>query len=384
MPWRYPLFDLDYGEEEKQAVIEVIQSGWITRGPKTLEYEEKLARYFGVKYALATSSGTTALHLAYLAAGIRPGMKVIVPSLTFVATVTPLLWIGALLLFVDIHSLKFPNISPESVEKLAPQADAVIFVHYAGFPDFIQDISKIAKKHDLILIEDASHAIGTKIDGKFAGTFGRVSAFSTFSNKNLSTGEGGFILTDDKRIYEKAKLLMSHGMTTTSYSKYSGSHPFYDVVEVGFNYRITEIHAVLGIVQLGKLDVKNERRRELVRKYRYELNDVEGLIIPFEDFENSANYIFPVILPDDTEREVVIKKMAEAGIQTSIHYPPIHKFRAFREIIGDLELPVTEEYARRTLTLPLYPSLNQEDIVYIINILKNSIQSDLFPSNSNY
>ncbi len=373
MPWQYPLFELDYGKEEERAVIEVIQSGWITQGPKTLEYEEKLARYFGVKYALATSSGTTALHLAYLAAGIHPGMKVIVPSLTFVATVTPLLWIGAHPLFADIHSLKFPNISPENVEKLAPQADAIVFVHYAGFPDFIQDISEIARKNDLILIEDASHAIGTRINGKSAGTFGRVSAFSTFSNKNLSTGEGGFILTDDEKIYEKAKLLRSHGMTTTSFSKYSGHHPLYDVIEIGFNYRITEIHAALGIVQLEKLDMKNKKRKELVREYRDELNDVKGLIIPFENFENSANYIFPVVLPDGTNRESVIKKMAETGIQTSIHYPPIHKFTAFRGIGTDTVLPVTEEYARRTLTLPLYPSLNREDIVYITNALKNSI-----------
>ncbi len=373
MPWRYPLFDLDYGEEEKQAVIKVLESRWITQGPKTLEYEEKLAKYFGIKYALATSSGTTALHLAYLAAGIRPGMRVIVPSLTFVATVTPLLWIGAKPLFADIHSLKFPNISPENVEKLASEADAVVFVHYAGFSDFISEIVEIAQRHNLILVEDASHAIGTKIDGKFAGTFGQVSAFSTFSNKNLSTGEGGFILTNDKKIYEKAKLLRSHGMTTTSYSKFSGSHPLYDVVEIGFNYRITEIHAALGIVQLEKLEKKNKRRRELVRNYRNKLENVEGLIIPFENFENSANYIFPVVLPENTDREKVIDKMAEAGIQTSIHYPPIHKFTAFRKLFGDPELPITEEYARRTLTLPLYPSLDQEDIVYIANILKNSI-----------
>ena len=373
MPWRYPIFDLDYGEEERRAVIEVIQSGWITQGPKTLEYEEKLASCFGVKYALATSSGTTALHLAYLAAGIHPGMKVIVPSLTFVATVTPLLWIGARPLFADIHSLKYPNISPESVEKLAPEADAIVFVHYAGFPDFIQDILEIARKYNLILIEDASHAIGTKINGKFAGTFGQVSAFSTFSNKNLSTGEGGFILTNDKKIFKKAKLLRSHGMTTTSYSKFSGNHPLYDVVEIGFNYRITEIHAALGIVQLEKLEQKNEKRQELVKKYRNKLKYVEGLIIPFENFENSANYIFPVVMPETTDREKVIDKMAEAGIQTSIHYPPIHKFTAFLRLFGDIELPITEEYARRTLTLPLYPSLNPQDIAYITDAFKRSI-----------
>ena len=367
MSWRYPLFDLDYGEEEKRAVIEVINSGWVTQGPKTEEYEEKLAQYFGVDYALATSSGTTALHLAYLSAGIKPGDRVLVPSLTFIATVTPLIWIGAEPVFVDIHSLKHPNISPDEVEKKARDAKAVVFVHYAGFYRFIDEVKDIADRYGLILIEDASHAIGTKLGDKFAGTFGMVGAFSTFTNKNLSTGEGGFLLTNDEKVYERAKLLRSHGLTTSSYSKFTRGDTLYDVVEIGYNYRITEIQAALGIVQLEKLRRKNEKRCRLVKLYREILSD--KVLIPFDDYENSANYIFPVVLPDGVSRDEVARKFAEAGIQTSVHYPPVHRFSAIRERSGELRLPVTEEFSSRELTLPLYPALNEDDVTFIAKTL---------------
>ena len=366
MPWRYPLFDLDYGPEEEEAVIEVIRSGWITQGPKTEEYERELARYFGVKYAVATSSGTTALHLAYMASGIKRGSKVIVPSLTFVATVSPLLWIGATPLFVDIHSLKYPNLDPEEVEKHFREADAVIFVHYAGYTKFIEEIRDIARKHNLILIEDASHAIGSKIGEKFAGTFGNAGAFSTFSNKNLSTGEGGFILTDDENVYRKARLLRSHGMTTSSYSKYTRGDTLYDVVEIGFNYRMTEITAAIGLVQLKKLKGKNQKRTKLVETYRKLLSD--EFLIPFDDYENSANYIFPIVLPESWNREETAKRLATRGIQTSVHYPAVHLFTAFKD--HRVDLPITEEFSRRELTLPLYPSLEVEDIEKISEALK--------------
>ncbi len=366
------MFDLDYGEEEERAVIEVIRSGWITQGPKTEEYERELAEYFGVKYAIATSSGTTALHLAYIASGIQRGSRVIVPSLTFVATVSPLLWIGAIPVFADIHSLKYPNLSPEEVERYAREADAVVFVHYAGFTKFLNAIREIAERNNLTLIEDASHAIGSRIGETYAGTVGIAGAFSTFSNKNLSTGEGGFILTDSKEIYERAKLLRSHGLTTSSYTKFSGGNATYDVLEIGFNYRITEIGAALGLVQLRKLARKNSRRVELVGKYR-KLLENSGLLIPFDDYENSANYIFPVVLPEGVERERVIRFLAKKGIQTSVHYPAVHRFTAFRSF--NVHLPKTEMFSRRELTLPLYPDLDEEDIEYIASSLKESILS---------
>ncbi len=368
VPWRYPLFDLDYGPEEERAVIEVIRSGWITQGPTTEEYERELARYFGSKYAVATSSGTTALHLAYIAAGIKRGSKVIVPSLTFVATVSPLIWIGAIPIFVDIHSLKYPNLDPEEVEKHAKDADAIVFVHYAGYTKFIEEIKEIAERYSLTLIEDASHAIGSRIGDRFAGTFGAAGAFSTFTNKNLSTGEGGFILTNDEKTYEKAKLLRSYGLTTSSYSKYTRGDTVYDVVEIGFNYRPTEITAALGLTQLKKLEEKNRKRVELVRAYREFLG--EDFLIPFDDYESSANYIFPVVLPEGLNRNEVAKRLGEAGIQTSVHYPPVHKFTAFKDF--DVNLPKTEEFSERELTLPLYPSLEVNDIKVISEELKRA------------
>ncbi len=369
--YRIPLFDLNYGREEEEAVLRVIKSKWLSQGPETEAFEREFADYVGSKHAVAVSSGTAALHISYICAGIKPGDEVIVPSFTFIATVTPLLWIGAKPVFADIKSIENPNICAETVEPLITRrTKAVVFVHYAGFTDGIDEIRNLCREKNLILIEDASHAHGSKAGNRFAGTFGRIGAFSLFANKNLAVGEGGMIITDDEVIFRKARLLRSHGMTKLAWDKFRGSSDEYDVVELGYNYRMNELQAALGRVQLSKLDKANERRRKLVALYREELDGY--VVIPFKDFESSANYIFPIMLPEEVNRRDASKYLRKKGIQTSHHYKPVHLFSLMRRTLGTVEgmLPRTEEAGRRELTLPLYPTMTEDDVLYVVDVLK--------------
>jgi len=372
--WKIPLFDLDYGEEEKRAVIRVIESKWISMGPQTEAFEEEFARFLGIRYTLAVSSGTSALHLAYLSLGVSRGDEVIVPSFTFISTVTPLLWIGAIPIFADIQSLKVPNISVDTVAPLLTRkTKGVVFVHYAGFMDNIEELREFCSKKGIFLLEDASHAHGSfDKNQRKAGTLGDVGVFSLFANKNIAVGEGGILVTEKREIYEKAKLMRSHGMTKLAWQKYRGESSAYDVVELGYNYRMTEIQAALGRVQLRKLSSSNKKRIDLVRKYRELLKGNEKVIVPFESFENSANYIFPIFVKED--REKVERKMGESGIQTSIHYHPVHLMTMIKMRLGTKEgmLPVTEEAGKREITLPLFPSLEKRDVEYIVEVLLNA------------
>jgi len=372
--FRIPLFDLNYDKEEEDALLRVLRSRWISQGPETEAFERDFARFTGSKYAVAVANGTAALHLSYLLAGIGPGDEVIVPSFTFIATVTPLLWIGAKPVFADIDSLKNLNISRRTVEPLVTErTKAVVFVHFAGFTDGIEEIKDFCSGVGCVLIEDASHAHGSRVKGKHAGTFGLLGAFSLFSNKNLAVGEGGIIITGNEEIHRKAKLLRSHGMTRLAWDKIKGGVSDYDVVELGFNYRMNELQAALGRVQLLKLEAANRRRRKLVKIYREALKDV--VLIPFEDYENSANYIFPIILPEGVEREKAALFLHDRGIQTSHHYRPVHLMSLFRKTMGTGEglLPVTEEAGRRELTLPLYPGMREEDVHFVAESIREFI-----------
>jgi dTDP-4-amino-4,6-dideoxygalactose transaminase len=319
-----------------------------------------------VEYALAVSNATEALHLACLALEIGPGDEVIVPSLTFVATANSVLYTNAEVRFADIIGTDDLNISPEDIERqITPRTRAIVVVHYGGYACRMPEIMEIARRRGLAVIEDAAHAPGASLRGRALGTWGDVGCFSFFSNKNLATGEGGMLVTHRQDIAEKARLLRSHGMTTLTWDRHRGHASTYDVVALGYNYRIDEIRSALGLVQLRKLPESNARRRTLTDRYRRALADPRfaGIELPFANAQGEPAYhILPVLLPEGAERQVFINSMRESGVQTSIHYPPIHDFSYYRGRYPGVSLPSTEEVAAREVTLPLYPTMRDEDV----------------------
>jgi dTDP-4-amino-4,6-dideoxygalactose transaminase len=366
MNWKVPLSDLDYGLEEEQAVLAVIKSQWLTMGAVTEEFEKNFAHFINSKHAVAVSNATEALHMACLALEIGPGDEVIVPSLTFVATANAVLYTGASVVFADICSPQNPTVCLEDiVKKVTPKTKAIIVMHYAGYPCDMANICHFARSNNISIIEDAAHAPGAGIQGTYAGCLGDIGCFSFFSNKNLATGEGGMLSTQNDAIEKRLRYLRSHGMTTLTYDRHQGHAYSYDVVALGYNYRMDEIHAALGIEQLKKLPGNNQRREMADHQYRARLG--KAVDVPFANFkEKSSFHLFPILLPAGVNRQAFQEYMKAQGIQTSIHYPPIHTFSYYRERYPkDHHLPITEDYAAREVTLPLFPSITQEQIAYV-------------------
>ena len=375
MDWRVPLADLDYGPEEDQAVLNVLHSKWLTMGAVTQEFEEQFARRLGAKYVFAVSNATEALHLACLALGIGPGDEVIAPSLSFVATSNAVLYCGAEVRFADIIGPEDLTIDPDEISRLVTQkTKAMIVMHYAGYPCRMKEIMAIADRHHLPVIEDAAHAPGAALDGKKIGTWGAAGCFSFFSNKNLSTGEGGMLVTDREDVAQKVRLQRSHGMTTLTYDRHKGHANSYDVVDLGYNYRIDEIHSALGIEQLKKLDANNARRKAWTERYWKALAG-SGIGLPFQGTHGEPAYhLFPLLLPPGSDRKAFMDALRLEAIQTSIHYPPIHKFSYYRSRFGDIPLPRTETISDREVTLPLYPTMGAERVDLVAETVLRAIE----------
>src|SRR5689334_9841608 len=267
--WRIPLSDIDLGDDEISSVEEVLKSRWLTMGRVTQDFESAFASYTGAKHALAVTNATAALHMACMAIDLKPGDEVIVPSLTFVASANSIRYTGAIPVFADITSETNFNISPDAVEALITErTGAIMPVHFGGYACDMPCILELAHKYNLKVIEDAAHAAGSWLESRHLGTWGDIGCFSFFSNKNMTTGEGGMVITNDDTLFEKLRLLRSHGMTTLTWDRHKGHAWSYDVVDLGYNYRIDEIRAALGTVQLSKLERNNERRRHLTQIYR--------------------------------------------------------------------------------------------------------------------
>lgn len=377
-PWRIPLSDIDFGDEEKQAVLAVLERRWLTMGEETQAFEHEFATLIGASQAIAVSNCTVALHLACLALGIGAGDEVIVPSLSFVATAAAVRYTGALPKFADICSTSDLTISPEAIEKqITPRTKAIIVMHYGGYLCDMPAVLKLARAHGLAVIEDAAHAPGASLDGQKVGVWGDVACFSFFSNKNLSTGEGGMITTQREDIAEQVRLLRSHGMTSMTWDRHRGHAWSYDVVALGYNYRLDEIRAAIGRVQLRKLEANNARRADLVAHYRQRIREmVPEIELPFEGHRGlSAYHLMPILLPEGTQRELFMASMKAKGIQTSIHYPPIHRFSAYRQLAEEqgAVLPLTEDVTRREVTLPLYPALTHEQVDEVVGAVAEAI-----------
>jgi dTDP-4-amino-4,6-dideoxygalactose transaminase len=375
MDWRVPLADLDYGQAEETAVLNVLRNKWLTMGSITQEFESRFSSFLGVRHAIAVSNGTEALHLACLALGIGQGDEVITPSLSFVATSNAALYTGAEVCFADVIDTDELTIDPQDIaRRVTPRTKAIIVMHYAGYPCRMREILSLAESFNIPVIEDAAHAPGSSLDGRLIGTWGTIGCFSFFSNKNISTGEGGMLVTNRDDIAEKVRLMRSHGMTTLTYDRHYGHAYSYDVVDLGYNYRIDEIRSALGIEQLKKLSSNHSRRKDWTERYWQALENT-GIGLPFRCKEGSPAYhIFPVILPMGINRKVFIETLRSEGIQTSIHYPPIHRFTYYQSHFGEISLPRTEEISEREVTLPLYPGMGAERVDLVSETVIRTIE----------
>jgi dTDP-4-amino-4,6-dideoxygalactose transaminase len=377
MTWKVTLADLDFDQKEDDAVLSVLHSRWLTSGEVTRRFEEAFANFVGTRHAIAVSNATVGLHLACIVAGLEPGDEVIVPSLTFVATVEAIIYVGAKPIFADVTSDTDLTLSPESIaERITDRTRAIIPMHYGGYACDMTAIMRLARKYNLTIIEDSAHAPGSLLEGRKLGTWGKVGVFSFFSNKNMATGEGGMLVTDNDEVARKARLLSSHGMTSFTWDRHQGHAWSYDVVDLGYNYRLDEIRSAIGLVQLAKLDQNNKKRRLLTEIYHRQLSElVPDLGLPFLNHRGqSAAHLLPILLPGETDRSKFMEKMKEQGIQTSIHYPPVHRFKYYQKSFTNKLLPVTENVAAREVTLPLHPLLNDNQVQFVVSAVRVALR----------
>ena len=354
------------GEEEKKAVIETLDSGMLAAGPKVEEFEKLFAKYVGVKYAVATSSGTTALHLALLSLRIGGGDEVIVPSFSFIATVNAILFCGAKPVFCDIDPRTY-NIDTNKMEKLITnRTKAILPVHLYGQPADLKPILEIAEKHNLYVIGDAAQAHGAEYDKKKIGSCGEAECFSFYPTKNMTTGEGGIITTNSEEIAELAKSLRNHGRKKTQWG--------YEHVRLGYNYRMTDIEAAIGIEQLKKLDKFNDIRRRNARFYDEELEKVEGIVTP-HIMENAKHvYHQYTIRVREKKRKKLIKIFNKKGIGYGIYYPkPLHFYRHLRKFAHN-DLKNSEKAANEVISIPVHPGLREDHLVQIVDAIKEGVK----------
>lgn len=373
MEWAIPLTEPDIGAEEIEAVTRVLKSNWLAMGPVTAEFERQFAAKLGVRHAIAVNSCTSALHLANIACGVGAGDEVICPDLTFVASANASRYTGAAVVFAGVSSMNEPTISPLEIEqRITARTKAITVVHYAGFACRMKEIVAIAKRHGFKVIEDCAHApfACAEWDGfqpHPVGTIGDVGCFSFFSNKNMTTGEGGMVTTNDDEIAATVRLLRSHGMNTMTYERHRGHANGYDVVGLGYNYRLDEIRSALGLCQLSKIDNLNNRRRQVWTWYRDELARAPEVKVAFStrDVGFATPHIMPVFV--HCQFEEVKRHFASVGIQTSRHYDLIPGFSEYRGAspsaarFGGYEL----------ISLPLGPKMTHEQVRRVTTALKS-------------
>jgi len=375
--WRVQLHKINYDEREYQAVREVLDSGWLTISQKTYDFETAFSGFLGHDaQCLAVSNCTAALHMALLVLGIGKGDEVITPALTFIADQNVTRMASAENVLADITSMEDWSMDCDDIEaRITSKTRAVMIVHYAGYACDMERIEALCKKHNLLLIEDCAHSPGADYKGQPLGTFGDIAAFSFFGNKNIAVGEGGMVVTRNPELYAKLKNLRSHGMTVQSFDRFKGRASSYDVESPGLNYRIHEIASALGLIQLQKLEEANNKRKEITEHYFRRLDDIPSITIPYRRFSRGKpNYhIMPILLSDSLDRSAIIESMKQDGVQTSIHYPAIQRFTAYRNKVN--QTPRAEYVSAHELTLPLYPSMTHEETDIVCDSLIKSIKA---------
>jgi perosamine synthetase len=371
MTWKIPLFKIYWNNGDIESVAEAIKKGmhWAV-GPNIEKFEEKIAEYIGSKYAVVFNSGTSALHAVLVSHGVKRGDEVIVPSFTFIATANAPLFVGAKPVFADIKERTF-GLDPENVkEKITRKTRAIIPIHYGGCPCLIRELKEIAEDHHIILVEDAAESFGARVYDKKVGTFGDSAMLSFCQNKIITTGDGGAIVTDSKEVYEKLKLIRSHGRLETQ--DYFSSTEYMDYIILGYNFRMSNITAALGISQLKKVDKIIDMRRENAKYMTEGLRNVKEVATPSAPKDYYHVYQMYAIRVPSNIRDDLMKYLADKGIMTKVYFSPVHLTHYYKnELKYECKLPVTEEMSNQILSLPMYPTLTREEIGYVIDQVKN-------------
>ena len=366
------------GKEEIDEVVDTLKSGWLTMGKKTIQFEEDIEKYVNVKHAISVNSCTSGLHLSLLALNVGNGDEVITSPYTFAATGNVICHVGAKPVFVDVQEDTF-NINPEKIESaITGKTKAIIVVHYAGQSADLSEIEKIAKKHNLKIIEDAAHAIGSEYKKKKIGSFGNLTCYSFYATKNLTTGEGGAIVTDSDELAEKLRVLRLHGISKDAWNRYSEKgNWYYEIEECGWKYNMNDIQASLGIHQLKKLDNFIEKRQELAKIYDRELSKLENIPIPPKKPDrNHVYHLYPILL-QDYDRNEFIQEMTKRNIGTSVHFIPLHLHPFYQKNFGYKEgdFPIAESLYNKEVSLPLYSKMTEEDARYVTKSIEDIIRN---------
>jgi len=370
-----------FGTEEKKEVIKALDSGWVTLGPGTKEFEDQFAKYTGAKYAVGLSSCTAALHLALIAAGVGPGDEVITTIFTFAASINPVLILGGKPVLVDIDEQTM-NIDVNLIENaITKKTKVIIPMHYGGYPCNMDAIRKIAKKYNLIIIEDAATAIGTTYKGKKVGNIGDMTCFSFHPIKNMSTGDGGMVTTNNKSLADRIMLLRLHGMSKEAWKRHTAAGSWkYDIVEPGFKYNMTDIQAALGRVQLKRLDGFIKTRKQYAHIFDKELAKIPEIKIPVHSNDSGTAYNLYTIRIDtknlSVNRDEIVELLKQEQIGVSVYYIPLYEFSYFRNNLKlkKSDFPKAEAVYQSMMSLPLYPKMNLKDVDRVIKTLSDIIK----------
>lgn len=363
-------------EEDIQAVVETLRSDYLTTGPKVVEFERGVAEYVGAKYAVAVSNGTAALHIACLAAGIKNEDEVITTPITFAASSNSVLYCGGKPVFADIDADTY-NISPADIEKkITNKTKAIIPVHHSGQPCNMEEITKIAKRHNLLVIEDAAHALGAKYKGKKIGSISDMTCFSFHPVKPITTGEGGMVVTNDENLYQRLLLFRSHGITRDDNMMTENQGDwYYQQLELGYNYRITDISSSLGCSQLKRLDGFLKRRKEIADYYNKEFAGIKGLQIPKQANGCNSGWHLYILQFLTRDRRKVFDTLREAGIGVNVHYIPVYKHPYYQQHgYSDVSCVNAEKFYKNAISLPIYPDLTEEQQRYVIQKVKECME----------
>lgn len=363
-------------EDDIQAVVDVLRSDYLTTGPKISEFEKMVADYVGAKYAVAISNGKSALHAACFAAGIQAGDEVITTPLTFAASANCVLYCGGTPVFADVDPKTY-NIDPEDIRrKITDKTKAIIAVHLAGQPCDMDEIHKIAKEHNLLVVEDGAHALGSVYKGKKVGTLSDMTTFSFHPVKPITTGEGGMIVTDNEEFYQKMMLFRSHGITRDENLMTRNDGPwFYQQLDLGYNYRITDIQCALGCSQMKKLDRFLSRRKEIVARYNEAFADCENIVTPYQLPETESGWHLYIVQVKNCDRRKVFEALREQGIAVNVHYIPVYMHPYYQEHgYKEIHCRKAEEVYSHIISLPLYPTLTEEQQEFVIQGIKQCVE----------